>query len=124
MSVRLPTGLHPKPLAAGSAWHRANQRDTQWPAFYGVTNAGPLKRSGRLFASSHPGRSPYWFLGWSNVTGPELGPGLRVADLCAYMDVLEQSVLDAAPHLARFDLELDPSPWVGDAHPDEPWWPS
>lgn len=75
------------------------------------------------FAASYPGSSPYSFLGWSNATGPKLGPGLLAADLYTYLDQVESEVLAVAPDLARFVSEVDASPWVGDEHPTDPWWP-
>ena len=97
--------------------------DEQWPAFYDRTAPGPLARSGKEFASRNPGASPYSFLRWSSRSGPELGPGLGVADVCSYLDLVEAEVLADSPDLQTFVGDLDPSPWVGDENPPDPWWP-
>jgi len=97
--------------------------DEQWPSFYNVENPGPLKRSGQHFAELHPGRSPYWALGWSSAEGPCLGPGLLAGALHDYLDALQTEVLAVAPDLALFIEPVEPSPWMGRSAGRDQWWP-
>lgn len=97
--------------------------DEQWPSFYDVRNPGPLKRSGQHFADLHPGRSPYWALGWSSKDGPLLGPGLLAGTLHEFLAELEAEVLAVAPDLARFVTPIEPSPWLGQSAGNDRWWP-
>jgi hypothetical protein len=97
--------------------------DEQWPSFYDAQNPGPLKRSGQQFATLHPGRSPYWALGWTSDGGPSLGPGLPAEALHDYLNELQAEVLVVAPTLAAFDGPIEPSPWMGRSAGRDQWWP-
>jgi hypothetical protein len=95
----------------------------QWPVFYDPRNPGPLKRSGKKFAELYPERSPYDWSIWNGNDGPSLGPGLVAADLCDYLDTLQAEVLAVAPQLARFEVPIEPSPWLGPSAGRDRWWP-
>jgi hypothetical protein len=116
----------PEDLATDVRTNRDLQEhwDEQWPAFYNATSPGPLRRSGKVFAERHPGATAYSFLHWNSKAGPQLGRGVSVTELYAFLDALENEVLTAAPELADFIVEVEPSPWLGSANGDEPWWPT
>jgi hypothetical protein len=97
--------------------------DEQWPSFYDARNPGPLQRSGQQFAMLHPGRSPYWALGWTSEDGPSLGPGLDAKALHGYLNELQAEVFIVAPNLAAFDGPIEPSPWMGQSAGRDQWWP-
>lgn len=94
----------------------------QWPAFYDRSNPGPLARSGKSFASRHPGGDPYWWLGWDSQTGPTLGPGLRVEDILSELDRVQSAVLESSPQLIEYLAPIDDSPWISDPKAGR-WWP-
>lgn len=103
--------------------HLHEHWDEQLPSFYDVSNPGPLRRSGQHFVELHPGRSPYWALGWSSKDGPRLGPGVLAGALHEFLDALQAEVLAVAPDLARFVAPTEPSPWIGPSAGDDQWWP-
>lgn len=115
----------PEPIAREVAVlrHLHEHWDEQWPSFYDVNNPGPHKRSGQHFVELHPGRSPYWALGWSSKEGPRLGPGLLAGVLHEYLDALQAEVLVGAPDLVRFVAPIEPSPWTGPSAGHDQWWP-
>jgi hypothetical protein len=113
----------PDDMATDIRNHRDLQEhwDEQWPAFYDRRNPGPLKRSGKSFASRHPGGDPYWWLGWTSDGGPTLGPGLRVEALNKELDRLQVEVLQSNPDLEQYVAPIEDSPWASD-HLSR-WWP-
>jgi hypothetical protein len=116
----------PKPMARDVEIQRdVNEHwDEQWPSFYNPSDPGPLTKSGSRFAKRHPGRWPYPQGSWNSEDGPTLAKGINVGDLHEYLDGLEVAVLAVAPDLRRFKPNLPPSPWLGDEHGRDRWWPA
>jgi hypothetical protein len=80
----------------------------------------PKRRSGKAFAARNPGRSPYWWLGWSNQTGARLLPNVTAPALHRLLDDVEAEVLASDPALSRFVPPRAPSPWL---YEGGEWWP-
>jgi hypothetical protein len=96
-----------------------------WPDNAPVFNvkpppAPPPRQSGRAFAARNPGRSPYWWLGWSSNDGPQLMPQAAAQELHDLLDAVEAEVLASDPALADYVPARAPSPWL---HEGGEWWP-
>jgi hypothetical protein len=81
----------------------------------------PPRQSGKDFAARNPRHGPYWWLGWTNKTGPYLLPHAPSAELHRILDAVEAEVLAAKPELRRFLPPRAPSHWV---QVDGEWWPT
>lgn len=104
--------------------HLHEHWDEQWQSFYNAQKPGPLHRSGRVFNKMYPGKSPYWWLGWSSSEGPMVGPGLAAASLRSFIDSLVAEVASSAPNLKRFVTPAPASPWAGAEYGRDRWWPA
>jgi len=80
----------------------------------------PPRSSGRSFAARNPDRAPYWWLGWSNKTGPTLLPNVSAPAVHGLLDAVEAEVLADDSALSPFVPPRAPSPWL---HQDGEWWP-
>jgi hypothetical protein len=80
----------------------------------------PRYRTGKNFAARNPDHGPYWWLGWSNKTGPMLLPHVPASGVHEFVDAVEAEVLAQDGVLQRFVPPRAPSPWLVE---DGEWWP-
>jgi hypothetical protein len=80
----------------------------------------PPRRSGKDFAARNPDTGPYWWLGWSNKTGPKLLPNVSGPAVHELLDAVEAEVLTNDDSFREYVPPRAPSPWL---HENGEWWP-
>lgn len=83
----------------------------------------PPRRSGQDFATRNPDAGPYWWFRWSSTEGPKLLPNVPTHAVHELLDRVETAVL-RHPDMEQFIPPRQPSPWAGEAHGHDRWWPA
>jgi hypothetical protein len=81
----------------------------------------PKYRSGKQFATSNPGSSPYGQISWNPKMGALLLPQVSAPRLHQLLDAVEAEVLKNDPVLRVYVPPRAASPWI---QQDGEWWPS
>lgn len=72
--------------------------------------ADPRHRSGKKFAESNPGASPYMaWANWNSANGPMLTPHVPAVEVRALIASVERRVVEDRPEMARFVPLVDPN---------------
>lgn len=108
-------------LIDGRNLHEHWAENENMPVFSVKPRVAVPRRSAESFDKRNPGRSPYWWLGWSNKTGAQLLPHVSAPALHELLDDVEAEVLAKDAALSRYVPPRAPSPWL---HQDGEWWPT
>ncbi len=85
--------------------------------------AEPTHGSGKNFAKRNPDRSPFSRLNWNSTEGAMVLPKVPASVMYEIVDRVEEAVTEKDATLRRFILDPAPSPWLGETHGSDRWWP-